>query len=117
MTLPFAFLFGIAADLVLGCGYGMYLLPLVLCAHLGQYLSSVAFERPYLAALLVGAGAIAARWFRILFVWGAGHGAAPGGNDLVWSAAAGLLTALCALALILWMDHRQREGKSGRYDG
>jgi len=115
-AMPFAILSGLAVELNFGYGYGMYLLPLVLCAFFGQYLSSMSFERPWTAAAIVGAGAFLARVFRSLLAAGSGHGAFMGMTDLVPALVCALLTAVCALLMIFDQDRRQRRGKSGRYD-
>ena len=113
--LPFALVFGIGADVVFGYSYGMYLLPMVLCAWAGQYLSDLGADRPYLAALPVGGAALLARLFRSIFMAGAGHGALLS-VALLPSIVSALLTALCAFGMILDMDRRQRAGHRGRYD-
>ena len=114
-TLPFALLFGAAADLTLGFGYGGFLIPMtaaVMLFHGSERLSS---ERPYAAALATGAAAMLARLFRACIQMILGHGFFPAGREWLAIAGSGLFSALAALILMIAAEHRSRREREGRY--
>ncbi len=114
-TLPFALLFGAAADLSLGYGYGMFLLPMTAAAFFFQPLWEKASEKPYLAAPAVGAAAIAARLFRSCLLVFLGRGFFPAGAEWFSLLLCGIFSALTALVTLYAADRRSRHVREGRF--
>ena len=114
-TLPYALIFGAAADLALGYGYGMFLLPMAAAAFFFAPFSEKALEKPWLGGLAAGGAGILARLFRACIGLFLGRGFLPAGREWLFLLAAGLFTALCAWILLLAEAARRRRIEERRY--
>jgi len=114
-TLPFALIIGAAADLTIGYGYGMFLLPMTAAVLLFGPLEHAELERPFLPALYTGGAAVVARLFRSFLLVILGHGFFPAGREWIAFIPCGLFSALIAAVLLFVSAKRFRREREGRY--
>lgn len=112
---PLALLFGVAADLALGFGYGMFSLGLALAVLVYGRMGEKALARPGVTALLVGFGAMAARLLRAALAVFLGRGFFPVGTEWLWLAASGVFTAAFARLALFVAARRMKREEEERY--